>query len=105
MTDSLKLYFIATAVMSVFTFALFGIDKYIAKLNGKTLLLSIRRIPEKILLTFSLLGGSVGAILGMSVFRHKTRKTKFRFLVPLTLILWIAIGAMASGTIDFSMQI
>lgn len=104
MTDTFRIYLIATAVMGVLTFALFGIDKYIARLNGKTFVLSVRRIPEKVLLTLSLFGGSVGAMLGMSFFRHKTRKTKFRIIVPLTLILWIAIGVLVSRAIDFLPQ-
>lgn len=44
---------------------LFGLDKILA-LGHK------RRIPEATLLTFSLLGGSIGAMLGMTVFHHKT---------------------------------
>lgn len=95
--------------MGVLTFAVFGIDKNIARINGIFLFVpkpmkSLRRVPERVLLTLSLLGGSIGAMLGMLIFRHKTRKDKFRILVPLTLILWIVIGAWASGAIDFSVR-
>lgn len=36
-------------------------------------------------------GGGTGAWLGMQVFRHKTRKTKFRVLIPLSVLLWLVI--------------
>lgn len=40
------------------------------------------RIPEKTLLLFAVLGGSLGALAGMYTFRHKTRKPKFYIGVP-----------------------
>lgn len=53
------------------------------------------RIPESVLLIIAALGGSVGCIIGMFVFRHKKRKAKFRIGLPLILILqiggWIAL--------------
>ena len=54
-----------------------------------------RRIPERTLIGSALLGGSVGALLGMYTFRHKTRHLKFTIGVPAILIaqlfvfLWI----------------
>ena len=44
------------------------------------------RIPERTLLLTALLGGSVGALLGMYLFRHKTRHLKFTLGVPAILI-------------------
>ena len=44
------------------------------------------RIPEATLLTIALLGGSIGVLLGMRVFRHKTRKPKFYLGIPAILI-------------------
>ena len=44
------------------------------------------RIPEKVLLGVALLGGSIGAIAGMYTFRHKTRHTKFKYGLPLILL-------------------
>ena len=49
------------------------------------------RIKESTLILTSVVGGSVGCILGMYSFRHKTRHIKFTFGVPLILILQIAI--------------
>lgn len=44
------------------------------------------RIPEKTLLIIALLGGSIGTITGMYVFRHKTQKLKFTLVFPTILI-------------------
>ena len=56
-------------------FILFGIDKRRAKRNAW-------RIPEAVLLGSVVLGGGVGALAGMRLFRHKTRKPRFRYGVP-----------------------
>ena len=53
------------------TVLLYGYDKAIA--GGKR-----RRIPERTLLAFALLGGSPGALLAMGLFRHKTAKVSFK---------------------------
>ncbi len=66
--------------VNVLAFVLMGIDKRRAKKNAW-------RIPEKTLFLLSLLGGSAGALLGMRIFHHKTRKWYFRFGIPLLLIL------------------
>ncbi len=57
------------------TFCLYGWDKFRAK-QGKW------RVPERVLLAWAAAFGSVGALLGMAVFHHKTRKPKFHFGVP-----------------------
>lgn len=67
------------AVMDIFAFALYGIDKRKACRKAW-------RIPEKVLLASALPGG-IGAYLGMRCFRHKTRKWYFRVWVGL----WAAI--------------
>lgn len=54
------------------------LDKQFAKLHR-------RRIPEAVLLGTALSGGSVGVLLGMALFHHKTRKPKFYLTVPLLL--------------------
>ncbi|MFA7718168.1 MAG: DUF1294 domain-containing protein [Candidatus Absconditabacterales bacterium] len=60
-------YFI---IVNLITFIIRGVDKYKAKKQ-------LRRIPEKTLLIWTALGGRLGAILGISFFRHKTIKGKF----------------------------
>ena len=65
--------------MNLVTFIVYGIDKRKA-IKHKY------RIPEKRLLSLVLLGGSVGALLGMYVFRHKTKKMKFTIGLPTILI-------------------
>lgn len=49
------------------------------------------RIPEKTLLLTALLGGSLGTLLGMYAFRHKTRTPKFQILVPLFLLVQLGL--------------
>lgn len=48
------------------------------------------RIPERTLMLTALLGGSVGALLGMYTFRHKTKHIKFTLGIPAILILQLA---------------
>lgn len=57
-----------------------GIDKLKAKRGS-------RRIPENTLFMFTILGGGVGTILGMYIFRHKTKKKKFTVGMPIILII------------------
>ena len=47
------------------------------------------RISEKTLLWLAVLGGSLGATLGMNLFRHKTQHPKFSIGLPLILVAWI----------------
>lgn len=65
-------------LVNLLAFALFGIDKGRAR-RGRW------RIPEATLLLTAVLGGSVGALGGMWLFRHKTRKPKFSVGVPVIL--------------------
>lgn len=51
------------------------------------------RIPESTLLTAAALGGSIGSLLGMYVFRHKTRHLKFSLGIPAILAVQIGIAA------------
>ena len=73
------------AVINIAAFILYGIDKQKAR-NHQW------RISEACLICVAVLGGSVGALLGMFVFRHKTKHIKFLIGVPLILILQIAVG-------------
>ena len=80
------LILIYTAVMSLIAFAAFGIDKYKAKTNRW-------RISEKTLFLLALLGGGVGAYLGMKVFHHKTRHKQFAIGLPLIMIVQLGLIA------------
>ena len=71
-------------IWSILAFALMGIDKWRAASHGW-------RIPEKTLFLSAALGGSLGAILGMSLFRHKTRKPLFYLGVPALLAVQAAL--------------
>ncbi|AJG98025.1 hypothetical protein LF65_01413 [Clostridium beijerinckii] len=52
------------------------------------------RIPEKTLIGISILGGSIGMLIGMSSFRHKTKHKKFTIGVPLILLMQIFIAIL-----------
>ena len=67
-------------IMNFLTWVIYGLDKGRAK-SGKW------RIPERTLLILAAIGGSVGALIGMLMFRHKTRKAKFVILVPVLLVI------------------
>ena len=81
--------------VNLLTFIAYGIDKFKAK-HKKW------RIPEATLLILAILGGSPAALLAMYLFRHKTLHNKFRYGVPIILLLQIivafAIFYFASGT-------
>lgn len=74
-------------VVNAVAFIVYGIDKYRAR-NGKW------RIPEATLLMLAVVGGSVGAWLGMKVWHHKTRHRKFRYGVPAILLLQIVVATL-----------
>ena len=77
-------------VMNLITFFVFGIDKWKAK--RKRTHESTRRVPEKTLFLLPLLGGSVGALLGMKVFRHKTKHWYFVWGIPIILLAQTALA-------------
>ena len=70
------------AILNVITFLIYAIDKWKAKKNRW-------RIPESTLLLLAVLGGSIGAWLGMKIWHHKTMHKKFKYGVPLILVLQI----------------
>lgn len=79
----MKYLYIWLIVINIITFAVFGIDKKKA-IDGKF------RIKELTLFVLSLLGGSLGGLIAMHTFHHKTRKWYFKFGIPLILIVWVA---------------
>ena len=72
------------AVINVATFCTYGIDKMKAKK-------SMWRIREGSLLMLAILGGSIGAWLGMKVWHHKTLHKKFRYGIPAIIIIQLAL--------------
>ena len=81
----IRVLLIALAAVNLLAFILYGIDKFKAKKGAW-------RIPEASLLLVAFLGGSLGALLGMELFRHKTKHAKFKVLVPLFLILHVVLA-------------
>lgn len=79
--DILIIYLICLNLISFFVI---GYDKMKANLNH-------RRIPEKILWSLALIGGSLGTLLGMNYFRHKTQKNSFQTVLAIILLVQITI--------------
>ena len=80
----MKTYIIYFILINVVTFFLFGVDKWKAK-KGRW------RISEATLLIFAVIGGSIGAWLGMKTWHHKTMHKKFKYGIPLILLVQIAL--------------
>ncbi len=74
-------------VMNLVAFIMYGIDKSRA-------IKKEWRISEKSLILVSVAGGAFGALLGMHIFRHKTRHIKFQLIIPLTVIIHFVIVYM-----------
>lgn len=71
-------------IINVVTFFMYGIDKWKAKKSKW-------RIRETALLGLAVLGGSIGAWLGMKVWHHKTQHKKFKYGVPAIIIIQLAL--------------
>ena len=81
----MKIYLLLVLLMTIITFILYGIDKRKAIKNQY-------RIKEKTLLLSSFLFGSVGGIIGMYIFRHKTKHWYFVVVNFISLVLHILVG-------------
>lgn len=79
-----RFFLIYLAVVNIVTFLLYGIDKRKAKRSKW-------RVQESTLLWWAVFGGSIGALLGMRVWHHKTLHKKFKYGVPAILIAQIAL--------------
>ena len=86
-THPVILLFAYLALINACLFIMMGADKLKAK-RGK------RRIPEARLFLFAVLGGSLGGIAGIYLFRHKTRHKSFTIGFPAILILQLAAAAL-----------
>lgn len=80
----------ALLLWNLLVLGLYGLDKYRAKTNKW-------RIPEKTLLLCAFLGGGIGAMLGMTLFRHKTKHNNFRILLPIACVLTVLLMAALLG--------
>lgn len=89
----IKYVLIYVILINLVAFFLMGMDKQKARKHAW-------RVPEKTLFLSAILGGSVGAILGMQFFRHKTKHWYFKYGMPailiIQLILIIVIGVKFS---------
>jgi len=72
------------AVINVVTFFMYGVDKWKAKKSKW-------RIRETALLGLAVLGGSIGAWLGMKAWHHKTQHKKFKYGVPAIIIVQLTL--------------
>ena len=71
--------------INIVSFFLYGIDKYKAKKNKW-------RISEATLLMIAVIGGSIGAWVGMRLWHHKTMHKKFMYGIPVIIIMQIALA-------------
>lgn len=83
------LLMIYLVIINLIAFLTFGADKRRARRDR-------RRVRESTLFLLAVLGGSIGALLGMYVFRHKTRHWYFCVGIPAILILQIALPILIS---------
>ena len=70
--------------INALTFLLYGIDKYKAKKNQW-------RISEATLLTMAAIGGRIGAWAGMRIWHHKTMHKKFKYGIPVIMIMQVCL--------------
>lgn len=82
--NAIKSILLYLAGVNLTGFAIMGIDKWKAKKQAF-------RIPEATLFLIALIGGSIGSIIGMYTFRHKTIKLKFVIGMPVILVLQLLI--------------
>lgn len=82
--DVIKLLLSYFAAINLIGFALMGIDKHKAKKRAF-------RIPEATLFIVAIIGGSIGSLIGMYTFHHKTRHRSFVYGMPFILIVQIAL--------------
>ena len=79
--------------VNITSFLLYGIDKYEAK-KGRW------RISEATLLLMAVIGGSIGAWVGMRIWHHKTMHKKFKYGIPVIIIFQVALAVYLLTNID-----
>jgi uncharacterized membrane protein YsdA (DUF1294 family) len=80
----MKYFLIYLLIINAVGFVLMLVDKFKAKKK-------LWRIPEATLMTVAAIGGSIGSLLGMYTFRHKTKHIKFTLGIPAILAVQIAV--------------
>jgi len=88
------IYFLV--VSNILTFIVFGADKWYAKKSK-------RRVSELFLLSLTFLGGTLGALLAMMIFRHKTSKKSF--ILKLLIVIFVQLiifGIMKNSKMNFN---
>jgi uncharacterized membrane protein YsdA (DUF1294 family) len=78
---SVLIYYLT--LINLFAFSMMGYDKQRSKKRK-------RRVPERHLFIYAFIGGSIGALIGMRVFRHKTQHPSFQYGIPAIILLHIA---------------
>ena len=89
----LQYILIYLGIINIAGFAMMGIDKWKAKRHEF-------RIPEAALFTVAVFGGSIGSIIGMYTFRHKTKHLSFVIGMPVILVLQITLTLLAYWKLD-----
>ena len=89
-TQNILIYIL---IINVITFFIMWFDKHEAKIGDW-------RVPERTLFLLVLLGGGIGGIAGMYVFRHKTRKWYFKIGFPAILIMQIIVIIYARKLVE-----
>lgn len=93
--NAITLILVYLVVMNLISFAVMGVDKARARKRSW-------RIPESTLFVLAIIGGSVGSIAGMYIFRHKTRHWYFVYGMPAILFIQILIVIiLATSPIEF----
>ena len=106
----IRYFFLYLALINLIGFTMFGVDKRRAVYNGEIekakrrrkpepYRTPKRRIPEKTLFVTAAIGGSIGAMAGMWLFRHKTQHRYFVYGLPgilllQLLIVWVAVKGL-----------
>lgn len=93
MTELSKLWAQYSALICIYlvfvnalAFSLFGVDK-------KKAVQHRWRVPEKTLIASAIIGGSIGAFIGMKAFHHKTKKPKFAVGIPVIIVIQVFLVA------------
>ncbi|MCC8356874.1 MAG: DUF1294 domain-containing protein [Oscillospiraceae bacterium] len=92
--DTFSVLLIYFEAVNLLALAMMGMDKHRAKTNRE-------RIPEAALMTMAVIGGSIGALGGMYLLRHKTRKKKFTVGIPVILGMQVVFALLLFFAVGF----